>query len=280
MRHIAVVHTLYYTDPVCPWSWAFEPSFRRLLWEFDGQLEVDYVMCGMRRELEDPSQLALQALEAAGQSGMPVDARIWLTDAPASSHPACVAVKAAAEQGGAGRYLRRLREGLFCRRRKLDTADALTEEARAAGGLDLDRFRIDLRSHATLEAFGADIQRAQAVPREHHAEGSERVKLPSLEFRGADGSSGSVYGYSDYATVRQAAVAGGATPREDPPPSVEEALAQFGPMATVEVGAVCRLPGPPAPAQLWRLATEWRVAAERTLGGELWSLASDAPASS
>ncbi len=271
MRYIAVVHTHYYTDPACPWSWALEPTLRRLLEELGDSLAITYVMCGMRRELEDPEQLALQALEAAAQSGMPVDARLWLQDPPVSSHPACIAVKAAAEQGDPGAYLRRLREGLFCRRRKLDNADALTEEARAAGGIDLERFGVDLRSHGALEAFGADLERAKAVPAEHHAAGSERVKLPSLEFRDRDGAVHGVYGYSDYATLRRAALAAGAVATAAAPPSIEQALGRWGSMATVEVAAVCQLPGPPAPSELWRLAGEWRVKAERAGGGELWS---------
>jgi hypothetical protein len=44
-------------------------------------------------------------------------------------------------------------------------------------------------------------------------------------------------------------------------------------MATAEVAAVCELPGPRAAAELWRLATEWRVRAERVLTGELWHVA-------
>jgi putative protein-disulfide isomerase len=272
LRHIAVA-TLYYTDPACPWSWAFEPSFRRLRWEFSDALDIDYVMCGMRRELEDGEPLARQALEACAQSGMPVDPRLWLDEPPDSSHPACIAVKAAAEQGLAEPYLRRLREGLFCRRRRLDGVDALLEEARVVVGMDLERFRLDVDSHATLEAFEADLERAQAVSPERWAEGSERVKLPSLEFQGPDGSIHGVYGYSDYEEVRAAAVAAGAIVQK-PSPSIEEALARFGPMATAEVAAVCQLPGPTAPAELWRLAREWRLRAEPVLNGQLWSLAS------
>jgi hypothetical protein len=241
--------------------------------ELGDSLEITYVMCGMRRELEGPEQVALQALEAAAQSGMPVDARLWLEDPPVSSHPACIAVKAAAEQGDPGPYLRRLREGLFCRRRKLDNADALAEEARATGGIDLERFGVDLRSHGTLEAFAADLERAKAVAAEHHAEGSERVKLPSLEFHASDGALHGVYGYSDYATLMDAALAAGAVPTGAAAPSIEQALARWGSMATAEVAAVCELPGPPAPTELWRLASEWRVKAERTGGGEMWSRA-------
>ncbi|MGN6870482.1 MAG: hypothetical protein ACTHMY_18990 [Solirubrobacteraceae bacterium] len=44
-------------------------------------------------------------------------------------------------------------------------------------------------------------------------------------------------------------------------------------MSTSEVAVVCDLPGPRAPAELWRLALEWRVKAERLGTGHLWSLA-------
>ena len=66
---------------------------------------------------------------------MPVDPRLWTEGPIRSTYPACMAVKAAAEQGpeAAGRYLRALREGLLCFRRKLDAKEALVEEARGAG---------------------------------------------------------------------------------------------------------------------------------------------------
>ena len=272
---MAVVHTYYYTDPVCPWSWALEPALRKLSFEFAGSLSVTFVMCGMARDLGDTAPLVSEMLEASEQSGMPVDARMWLAGAPRSSHAACLAVIAAAEQGDPAPYLRRLREGLLCRGRKLDTADALIEEARRVPGLDVERLRVALGSHAILEAFGGDLERCGAVPAEHHSPGTGRVSLPSLEFAGPDGSVHGVYGFSDYGTLRAAAVAAGA-PAAAPspgPPSIEDALRRFGTMATAEVAAICDLPGPRAPAELWRLATEWRVRAERVGTGELWSLA-------
>src|SRR5438477_17587 len=47
LRHMELVQALYYTDPFCPWSWALEPTFRRLLSEFSHGLHVTYVMSGM-----------------------------------------------------------------------------------------------------------------------------------------------------------------------------------------------------------------------------------------
>jgi hypothetical protein len=234
-------------------------------------------MVGMARQFGDTSPLIGELLEAADRSGMPVDARLWLAGPPRSSYPACLAVKAASEQGGAGgvldQYLRRLREGLMCRRRKLDTADALIEEARAVPGLDVDRLRLAIGSHAILEAFGADLDRCSAVSPEHRAPGGDRVKLPSLEFVGAGGEVHGVYGPTDYAALRSAVVAAGASPASAAALSIEDALRRFGSMATAEVALVCDLPGPRAPAELWRLALEWRVRPERVGTDYLWSLA-------
>lgn len=265
------MHTRYYTDPACPWSWGLEPSLRRLVIEFGDTLEIEYVMAGMSTALDDPPAFALTVLEAALRTAMPVDVRLWLTDPPESSHGACMAVKAAGEQGNPAPYLRRLREGFFCRGRKLDSADVLRAEARALPALDLERFRIDLASHGVLELLAADLERAQAVSSEHHA-GEDRVRLPSLEFGAPGGEVRGVYGFSSYDQLHEAAVSAGAVP-QDRTLSIEQALERFGTMTTAEVGAVCGLPGPTAPAALWKMAAEWRVKTEPCGGGELWSLA-------
>jgi predicted DsbA family dithiol-disulfide isomerase len=281
---MSIVDVYYYTDPACPWSWALEPALRRLLSELGDALDVHYVMAGMAREFGDPGERVRDHVEAGLVSGMPVDPRIWWHGAPRSSYPACIAVKAAAEQGDPGLYLRRLREAVLTGRRRLDTSEALIDVARALPGLNLERFEIDLGSHALLEAFGLDLERAGSVSAVHRVPGSQRVKLPSLEFRGADGVVHGVYGASDYAGLRSAALAAGAlaagTPAGGapaaaaaPPPSLEEALRRWGSMATVEVAEVYRLPGPRAPAALWEAATQWRVQGRRAGTGELWSLA-------
>jgi predicted DsbA family dithiol-disulfide isomerase len=275
LREIEVVHTYYYTDPACPWSWALEPALRKLGLEFGESLMMQYVMCGMARDVGDTGPLISEMLEASAASGMPVDVRLWLAAPPRSSHPACIAVRAAAEQGAVSgvldHYLRRLREGFLCRRRKLDTADALIEEARSVPGLDVERLRLGLASHGVLEAFAADLDRCAAVPAEHRSPGTGRAPLPSLEFVGADGTVHGVYGPSGYGTLRAAALAAGAAALSAGPLPVEDAVRRFGTMATPEVALVCDLPGPRAPAELWRLTTEWRVRAERVGSGYLWS---------
>ena len=227
--------------------------------EFAEELDITYVMGGLAREFVDPAGLVMSWLGHSAESGMPVDPRIWADGgAPRSSYPACIAVKAAAEQGreAEARYLRVLREGFMCGRRKLDGPEALVDEARRAE-LDGERFRIDLESNATLEAFGSDL------------EDSRRLQLPALRLVGEDGERW-VGGDQSYEDWRAAAVALGATPRESPWPDVPGALRRFGRMATAELEAVCDLPGPRAGAEAWRLASEWRVKRVPVLAGELW----------
>jgi predicted DsbA family dithiol-disulfide isomerase len=269
---VGAVHARYFTDPASASCWSVEPHLRRLELELGDQLEVQHVMAGIR-ELAPSAETAREWLEASAASGMPVDVRLWLEGGPTTSYPACLAVKAAAEQGNPRRFLRALREGFAFRRRRLDHAEAFESVARELGGLDLDRLRIDMGSHAIVEAFGADLDRARAVDEEHWSAVHERVALPALELRGDDGEVHGVYGLAGYEAYRDAAVAAGAELRGGPAPTVEEALRRFGTMATVEVAAVCDLPGPRAAAELWRAAADWRVRAEPTVGGEIWSLA-------
>jgi predicted DsbA family dithiol-disulfide isomerase len=271
---VGAVHVTYYSDPACPWSWAAEPGLRRLQAEFGASLRITYVMGGLAREFKRPLETMRHVLEAAEASGMPVDPRIWLDAPPRSSYPACLAVKAAAEQELDGPYLRVVREGMMCGRRALDTPDALTDAARQVPGLNVERFAIDLRSNAITEAFGADIERARAAAPETHTEERRRVAFPSFELRGDDGAGPvhGVYDSGDPGQLRAAALAAGAQPDGALPP-VEDALRRFGRMATPEVAAVCELPGPRAAAELWRLASEWRVRPDRVLTGELWSAA-------
>jgi predicted DsbA family dithiol-disulfide isomerase len=268
---VAAVHASYYTDPACPGSWALEPAVRRLQWEFGDRLRWEYVMGGLAREFGPAERMVTDWLDAGDASGMPVDPRLWLTAPPGSSYPACLAVKAAAEQGDPAPLLRRLRAGFACGRRKLDTADALNDVAAETPGLDAARFRNDLSSHAIVEAFGADLDRCEEAAARAGADG--RVALPSLEFRGEDGDVHGVYRPSGYEELREAAVAAGAEPAGAEAPGVEEALRRLGSLATPEVAAVCRLPGPRASAELWRLAADWAVRPERRGSGELWSLA-------
>jgi putative protein-disulfide isomerase len=289
------VQVRYCTDPACSWSWGAEPVLRRLLWEFEGELELVWVMGGLARryghEYRDEegsigsgpdcfADLMSHWLDVAGRTGMPCDPRLWTENPIASTYPACIAVEAASEQGWeAGyRYLRRLREGLMCERRKLDTPSALLAEAGAAG-LDPGRFEIALGSHAPVEAFSGHMDEVREIPPQaraakklSHTEGRERLSFPSVLFVGEDGSRHGVWGFQPLDAYREAARAAGATPVNEGPLAPLAAVERFGRIATREAEVLAEAAGPPVCAELWRLAAEHRLRPVRALTGTLWEL--------
>lgn len=244
----------YFTDPACPISWGNEPSIRRLLVEFGAELDWRLVMGGLGRDYKGHEKGALvRWVQDAAEIEMPVDPLLWKEGPISSSYPACIAVKAAGEQGtdAAVRYLRVLREGLLCFRRKLDSLEPFVEEARRAG-LDVARFRVDATSHAMVEAFGADLELTRDVPAGSPRD--DRVPFPTLRI-----GERWFFGRTPYGELQAAALAAGATALDSGPISVDAAFARFERLAATEVEALCRLSGPLAWAELWRLATEWIV---------------------
>lgn len=224
-----------------------------MLSRFGDGVSFSYVMGGLARDIEDPLRMLRDMLGAAAESAMPIDPRVWLEHPPRSSYPACLAIKAAAEQDLGVAFLRRAREGFMCERRTLCQSASLIDLARTVPGLDVTRFAIDLESDAIVESFSADLARTRAVAGDR--------SLPFVEIEG-------VAGLHDVSELERLVAAAGAV--ATPAPRVEEALRRFGRMATAEVAAVCELAGPLAAAELWRLAAQWNVRAVRFIGGELW----------
>jgi protein-disulfide isomerase-like protein with CxxC motif len=245
---------------------------------FGDGLQWRFVMGGLDRELgpADQARLMTAWLKVAAATAAPLDPLIWDEGPLRSTYPACMAAEAAAEQAADGgyAYLRRLREGIMCFRRKLDHSEALVEEARLAG-LDVERFRIDLRSHGITEAFAADLDRAAALAPQTAAatapgsRTSAGALLPTLVF-GTGDERRVVAGLHAYADCHAAAVAMGAEPVVGSPPSPAEVVARFGTVTTPEVQEICDVAGPRAASELWQLAAEWRVRPRRVLTGELW----------
>jgi putative protein-disulfide isomerase len=280
----------YHTDPACPWSWAAEARIRALMVEYREDLTWRLVMGGLAREVaprvspratlppEVRARLMEQWLAVSAETAAPLDPLTWVEGGIRTTYPACMAVHAAAEQGieAALGYLRRLREGIMCERLKLDHAEALVEAARQAG-LDVERFRLGLRSHAITEAFGAALEATAALAAEqgprppHSSEGAGGAALPTAVFSG-DARREVVCGLQPLEAYRRAAETCGAR-RQNARPGVDEAVRRFGRVTTAEVEALCDLPGPRAHAELWRLAEGWRLRPVRVLTGWMWEAA-------
>jgi len=129
----------------------------------------------------------------------------------------------------------------------MDSGEGLIDAARSVEELDVARFEIDLRSHAIVESFGADLERA----------GDRELPTFVLE---------------DDGNVHAGRVAPEAlAPARGRP--VADVMAAFATVGAAEVAACCDLPLARAQAELWQLASQWRARPERVGFGELWSSA-------
>jgi predicted DsbA family dithiol-disulfide isomerase len=288
------VQVRHYSDPACSWSWAGEPALRRLMWEFDGELEFLWVMGGLARhygrDYRDEeggighgpdcfADLISHWLDVTAEGRMPTDPRIWKRDPLTSSYPACQAVKAAAEQGpDAGyRYLRLLREGIMFERRKLDHPESLLALAGSAR-LDRRRFESDLFSEAIADAFAADLDEVRNPPDEareqgavRRTEGKERLSFPSAVFIGEDGTRHGVWGIArSHPALRDAALAAGAKPVNEGALEPMDAVKRFGRCATRELEILAEKPLPVLEAELWEMSRDRRLKPVRALTGTLW----------
>lgn len=168
----------YYTDPLCCWSWGFEPQWRRLRYEYNDVLNWRYVVGGMLvdwssyndpvNSVSKPAQMGSIWQEAKYLSGMPVNERIWWENPPRSSYPACLAVKAASLQGAEAEdsYLRKAREAVMVFMLDISEREVLLNLARQVaedepGLLDYVKFRKDLAAKYTLDLLKKDLRKVK-----------------------------------------------------------------------------------------------------------------------
>lgn len=163
----------YFTDPLCCWSWAFESAWQRL--QEDYSCNITYRMGGLLSDWKNyhdhinavskPLQMGPVWMQARQVSGTIINDRIWFTDPPASSYPACVAIKAAGRQSAEveKQYLFLLREAVMVKEKNIARKPVLLQIAKVLsdkvpGLLDYDQFERDLSDPHVINAFKADLQ--------------------------------------------------------------------------------------------------------------------------
>jgi putative protein-disulfide isomerase len=207
----ALVEIVYYTDPLCCWSWAFEPHWQRLRQDYAGTISWRYCMGGLipswknfndsLTSVSRPAQMGPIWMEASHMTGVPINTRIWIENPPASSYLPCIAFKCAEAQGTgvAETYLRRMREAVMLHARNIALQSVLVElaaelEEQEPGTMDLARFGTDLVGDGALEAFRRDLQEVQY-------RGINR--FPTLVFRREGYPSLITTGYCPYPTLQE-----------------------------------------------------------------------------
>lgn len=172
------VNIVYYTDPLCCWSWAFEPQWRKFRYLFQDIIRYRYCMGGLlagweqyhdpMNSISRPFQMGPVWTEAQHISGMPMDDKVWLHNPPASSYQACIAVKCAGLQSAQAEeaMLRVLREAVMLKGQNIAEEAVLLKAARtlaeqAPALLDYNRFSEDLAHGRGQQLFQEDLQQVR-----------------------------------------------------------------------------------------------------------------------
>ena len=201
------VEVIFYTDPLCCWSWAIRPQWEQLLEELEGSISVTYRMAGLLpswhhfndslNSISRPIHMGPEWMHAKVVSGVQINNQLWITDPPASSFPACIAVKCAGLQSKAAedRYLYLLQKAVMVDGLNIARTSVLLEVAAAmTGAFDLSLFQRDLLGERGKEAFRRDMQECKYL---------NIVRLPTLVFRCAGRPTLLLSGYQSYRSLKK-----------------------------------------------------------------------------
>lgn len=196
----------FYTDPLCCWSWAFEPHWRRLRYEYQGKIVWRYRLGGLLPDWKSyndpvnsvsrPIQMGPVWTHASRLSGMPIDSLLWFDNPPESSYPACIAVKCAQLQSpdAAEAFLRLTREAVMMERKNIAKEDVLLEIGRKTAEefssiFYFEQFSEDIKEKKGREQFKEDIQKAR-----YH----QISRFPTLTLRKPNEPGVMIVGYRPY----------------------------------------------------------------------------------
>jgi putative protein-disulfide isomerase len=169
------MHIVYYTDPLCCWSWAMEAPLMRLQQEWEGAIHWRYCMGGLlpgwknyvdtANDVTRPVQMGPVWMHASRLSGVSMPHRLWMEDPPASSYPACIAVKCAGLQSAEAekKYLHYIREALMIEGLNIAKPAVLNGVAEKLFAdnpecFTLSQYQEDMQNGKAMEAFRKDIQ--------------------------------------------------------------------------------------------------------------------------
>lgn len=201
-----MLEVVEYTDPLCPWAWGSEPTFRTLRASLTSEVRWRRAYAILFDHDDDPApdpaaETAWYTRYVTGISSHTLAPRpLRLKRVPASSWPSSLVAKAAESQGAdvAERVLRRLRESVFVLGEPADTTALALSAARGVPGLDPRRLAADAASADVLERVRADRAEARRPVTEvlsvqggsphpgaakETLDGGHRYALPTLVFR-------------------------------------------------------------------------------------------------
>lgn len=172
-RESNAIAVTIFTDPLCCWSWAFEPQLQQLKKALGEQATWEYRMGGLIPSWDNfhdnvnsvsrPAQMGPVWMHAGQVAGKPICHQVWINDPPASSYPSCIAVKCAQLQSslaGEG-MLQLLREACMAEGKNIARQEVLFDVARKLSiddkTFDPARFKEDFFGKHGQDALRADL---------------------------------------------------------------------------------------------------------------------------
>jgi putative protein-disulfide isomerase len=168
------IEFIFYTDPLCCWSWAMEESIQEVKLKFKDQVKIRYCMGGLIpswdhyndsiNSISKPIQMGPFWMHAQEITKVPMACNIWVDDPPVSSYPACIAVKCVNLQSPdlAEKYLKLLRKALMLSGKNIASEEIIFEVAndlfKNEGTFDLTLFKRDYKNDNGLNSFRLDLQ--------------------------------------------------------------------------------------------------------------------------
>jgi 2-polyprenyl-6-methoxyphenol hydroxylase-like FAD-dependent oxidoreductase/predicted DsbA family dithiol-disulfide isomerase len=161
----------YFTDPICSSCWVLQPLLRKLLLEYEDYISIEYYMGGLLpnwevysdKRITKPSDAAKLWEEIREKENIPINGDVWLDDPLMSSHPPCIAFKAAQlqDKDKAIFFLRRLKEMLFMEKKNINKWENL-ERAALFCGLDAALLQKDMNDQGIID-FKKDLELANKM---------------------------------------------------------------------------------------------------------------------
>lgn len=195
----------YFTDPLCCWSWAFEPHWRRFVNEYKDRINWRYRMVGMIpdwskysdpvNDISRPAQMGPLWMQVKHTTGINIDANIWLEDPPQSSFPACMAVKCAEMQSAAAAdiLLYQLRKAVMTEKKNIAKPEIILKIAEESAWeykvLDYRKLKNDFTLNKAAMLFKEDLQKTKL---------NEIGRYPALTMLNAEGKGLVIVGYRPY----------------------------------------------------------------------------------
>lgn len=209
-QHNGSVVFEYYTDPLCCWSWAFEPVLDRILERYAGSLELRVIMGGLisdwnsfsdpMNDISRPSQMGPHWMHVSKTTGVEINTQIWLDNPPVSSCPACLAVKCAQSQSAAAGLLllKELRKAVMVNgsdiSRNAQILSLAADVFKDAAHFDRIKFKTDVLEGKGIEAFRKDLMLKEM---------NEVSRLPCIILKNATGNGRILFGYRPYEVMEE-----------------------------------------------------------------------------